>query len=219
MYVGILSVASLIRATRASDSLQEDKRHPPPIGMESVHLASGSQRRASMLEAQGYEVIQLPLRARERPHRHGIPISEQVEHTLLGKIEAAQRECSAPIVIVADTLVEDPDDPLHPIGKPHDRREALTMLLRLSGRNHRVWSGTALIRGNAVESWIESATVSFDSLEDDLIEALIVSDSWRGKAGGYDLAGSMGGYARVVEGAEETVLGFAPQLFDALGND
>ena len=187
--------------------------------MESVHLASGSQRRASILEALGYEVIQRPLRARERPHRHGFPISEQVEHTLLGKIEAAQRECSAPIVIVADTLVEDPDDPLHPIGKPHDRREALTMLLRLSGRNHRVWSGTALIRGNAVESWIESATVSFDSLEDDLIEALIVSDSWRGKAGGYDLAGPMGGYARIVEGAEETVLGFTPQLFDALGND
>ena len=187
--------------------------------MESLHLASSSARRASMLEALGYEVIQRPLRARERPHRHGVPISEQVEHTLLGKIEAAQRECSAPIVIVADTLVEDPDDPLHPIGKPQNQREALTMLLRLSGRNHRVWSGTALIRGNGVESWIESATVSFDSLDDELIEALIVSDSWRGKAGGYDLAGAMGGYARVVEGAEETVLGFAPPLFDALGND
>ena len=184
--------------------------------MESVYLASGSQRRASMLEALGYEVIQRALRARERPHRHGIAISEQVEHTLLGKIEAAQRECSAPVIIVADTLVEDPDDPLHPIGKPQNRREALTMLLRLSGRNHRVWSGTALIRGNEIESWIESATVSFDSLDDDMLEALIVSDSWRGKAGGYDLAGPMGGYARVVEGAEETVLGFTPQLFSHL---
>ena len=172
-----------------------------------------------MLEALGYDVIQLPLRARERPHRHGIPISEQVEHTLLGKIESAQRECSAPLVIVADTLVEDPDDPLRPMGKPRDRREALTMLLRLSGRNHRVWTGTALIRGSAVESWLESATVSFDSLDDEMIEALVISDSWRGKAGGYDLAGPMGGYARVVAGAEETVLGLTPQLFDALNND
>ena len=187
--------------------------------METVHLASGSQRRASMLEARGYEVIQRPLRARERPHRHGIPISEQVEHTLLGKIEAAQRECSAPLVIVADTLVEDPDDPLQPIGKPQNRREALTMLLRLSGRNHRVWSGTALIRGNEVESWIESATVAFDPLDDEMLEALIISDSWRGKAGGYDLAGPMGGYARIVEGAEETVLGFTPQLFAQLEAD
>ena len=129
-----------------------------------------------MLEALGYDVIQLPLRARERPHRHGIPISEQVEHTLLGKIESAQRECSAPLVIVADTLVEDPDDPLRPMGKPGDRREALTMLLRLSGRNHRVWTGTALIRGSALESWLETATVSFDSLDDEMIEAALLHD-------------------------------------------
>lgn len=187
--------------------------------MELVHLASASQRRASMLAAWGYEVIQSPLRARERPHKHGIPISEQVEHTLLGKIESAQRECSAPLVIVADTLVEDPDDSLQPLGQPSNRQAALNMLLRLSGRNHRVWTGTALIQGNNVVSWIESATVSIDTLGDDVLEALIVSDSWRGKAGGYDFAGAMGNFATIVDGAEETVLGFTPQLFDALGND
>ena len=93
------------------------------------------------------------------------------------------------------------------------------MLLRLSGRNHRVWTGTALIRGNEVESWIESATVSIDSLNDEELEALVISDSWRGKAGGYDFAGAMGNFATIIDGEEETVLGFTPQLFDALGND
>ena len=172
-----------------------------------------------MLEALGFEVVQVPLRARERPHRHGIPIAEQVEHTLIGKIESAQRECSAPRVIVADTLVEDPDDHLQPLGQPSNRREAINMLLRLSGRNHRVWTGTALIQGTKVESWVESATVSIDSLDDEVLEALIVSDSWRGKAGGYDYAGAMGNFATIIDGEEETVLGFTPQLFDALGND
>ncbi len=187
--------------------------------MELVHLASASQRRASMLEALGYRVIQSPLRARERPHRHGLPISEQVEHTLVGKIESAQRERTDPIIIVADTLVEDPDDSLQPLGQPANRHEALNMLLRLSGRNHRVWTGTALIRGSDVQSWIESATVSIDILNEEVLEALVVSDSWRGKAGGYDFAGAMGDYATIIDGAEETVLGFTPQLFDALGND
>ena len=187
--------------------------------MELVHLASASQRRASMLEALGFEVIQNPLRSRERPHRHGLPISEQVEHTLVGKIESAQRERTDPIIIVADTLVEDPDDSLQPLGQPANRHEALNMLLRLSGRNHRVWTGTALIRGSDVQSWIESATVSIDILNEDVLEALVVSDSWRGKAGGYDFAGAMGDYATIIDGAEETVLGFTPQLFDALGND
>ena len=93
------------------------------------------------------------------------------------------------------------------------------MLLRLSGRNHRVWTGTALIQGTKVESWVESATVSIDSLDDEVLEALIVSDSWRGKAGGYDYAGAMGNFANIIDGKEETVLGFTPQLFDALGND
>ena len=54
-----------------------------------------------MLEELGYEVIQLPLRARERPHRHGIPISEQVEHTLLGKIESAQTVILRPMQYLA----------------------------------------------------------------------------------------------------------------------
>ena len=85
-----------------------------------------------MLEQLGMEVIQRPLRARERPHKHGIPISEQVEQTLLGKVEAAQRECSDPLIIVADTLVEDPDDMLNPMGQPNNRHEALNCLLYTS---------------------------------------------------------------------------------------
>ena len=41
-----------------------------------------------MLEPLGLEIIQRPLTAQERPHKHGVPISKQVEYTLLGKIEA-----------------------------------------------------------------------------------------------------------------------------------
>ena len=184
--------------------------------MERVYLASASQRRGAILETLGYDVEQAPLLARERPHRHGIPICEQVEHTLLGKIESAQRECSAPLIIVADTLVEDPDDPLQPLGQPVNKREAVNMLLRLSGRNHRVWSGSAVIFGGRVESWVASSTVSINPLSEDVLEALILSDSWRGKAGGYDLAGAMGPFAEIIDGDEETVLGFAPQLFEHL---
>jgi predicted house-cleaning NTP pyrophosphatase (Maf/HAM1 superfamily) len=76
-----------------------------------------------------------------------------------------------------------------------------------------------LIQGQNVESWVESATVSIDTLDEDVLEALIVSDSWRGKAGGYDFAGAMGQFATIVDGEEETVLGFTPQLFETLGND
>jgi septum formation protein len=171
-----------------------------------------------MLEEHGFRVIQSPLRVGERPHRHGLGIGQQVENTLQGKVEAAQREVDHPCIIVADTLVEDPDDPLSPMGQPRDVREALTMLLRLSDRKHRVWSGTALIHEGEVQTWIASAVVQISNLSDDVLEALVSSGSWRGKAGGYDLAGPMGPHADLVEGDESTVLGFAPELFAALGN-
>jgi len=184
--------------------------------MVDVLLASASQRRAAMLQQRGFFVNQQPLRAPERPHGHGLSIPEQVRNTLDGKIESALREFSEPLIVVADTLVEDPDDLLQPLGQPRDRHEALTMLLRLSGRNHRVWTGTALIQNGVITTWLDSSTVAIDILEDRVLEGLIVSDSWRGKAGGYDFAGAMGQFSSIVEGSEETVLGFTPQLFTNL---
>ena len=46
-------------------------------------------------------------------------------------------------------------------------------------------------------------------LTPDQLEALLISGSWKGKAGGYDLAGPMGEHARLVEGDASTVLGLA----------
>lgn len=159
------------------------------------------------------------LKAKERPHGHNIPVESQVAHTLAGKVEAAQREIEHPYILVADTLVEDPEDQLRALGQPADIMEAVQMLLHLSGRRHRVWSGTAIICGNEVRSWVESAVVEIDTLSDEDIESLIQSNSWQGKAGGYDLAGQMGNHARVVEGAECCVLGFANSAVMTLEKD
>ncbi|GIS49509.1 MAG: hypothetical protein Ct9H90mP23_1810 [Methanobacteriota archaeon] len=87
-------------------------------------------------------------------HAGGAPVNEQVEFTCAAKAEAAAREGVvsqmagkklAEVVIVSDTIVADPDDPLMPMGKPEDEQHAMAMLLRLSGNRHRVWSSTALV--------------------------------------------------------------------------
>ena len=51
--------------------------------------------------------------------------------------------------------------------------------------------------------------VSIAELSPDQLDALLTSGSWKGKAGGYDLAGPMAEHARLVEGASSTVLGLA----------
>ena len=169
-----------------------------------------------MLTEAGFDVVQQPLQGPERPHRNGVRIADQVSHILNGKVENAKRELDHPCVVVADTLVEDPDDATRPLGQPASPGAALSMLLRLSNRNHRVWTGTALITPEGVQTRVESATVSIEALSDAVLEALIGTGSWRGKAGGYDLAGPMGAHATLVHGAEETVLGLTPALFKTL---
>ena len=159
----------------------------------------------------------------------------QTEVTCIAKVEAAVSEMAISgaihdMVIVADTLVEDPEDPFVAMGKPDDVVAATAMLLRLSGRRHRVWSSTAVLwspetaregtevlhGGWSADIWTESAIVEFDDLPADTLAELILSDSWGGKAGAYDLAGQAGAYAALVEGHEVTVLGFASAAMDEL---
>jgi septum formation protein len=107
-------------------------------------------------------------------------------------------------------MVGDPDDAHAAMGKPDDFANALSMLKHLSGRRHQVWSATGIQICGDWTFFVESAIVEVESLSSEILEELIESESWVGKAGGYDLAGAMGKYAKLVDGDELTVLGFAP---------
>ena len=58
--------------------------------------------------------------------------------------------------------------------------------------------------------------VSIRLISESDLEALIVTDSWRGKAGGYDFGCAMGQFAEIIAGEEDTILGLCPQVFDYL---
>ena len=189
-----------------------------------------------------------PLLTEEEPVESGISVKAQVEQTLAAKVEAAKIEFTLAsfagsetpeFILVADTLVEDPDDSLISLGKPIDRASAGAMLLRLQGRRHLVWSGSALLQlanaasesssedeaGSAIESrpaWqvesmVEVATVEIDELSAAELGALLDSDSWVGKAGAYDIAGAMQAHGRVVAGDEVCVPGLAPSVIARFG--
>ena len=182
-------------------------------------------------------IIAAALLFEEPKPRWGAPVNEQVEFTCAAKAEAAAREGVvsqmagkevADIVVVSDTIVADPDDPLMPMGKPEDEQHAMAMLLRLSGKRHRVWSSTALVYppngqgehslhgGWSADIWTESAVVEFNQLSQERLIELVSSESWKGKAGAYDLAGAASQDTRLVEGEEVTVLGFAPSAISKL---
>ena len=207
--------------------------------MRRLHLASASERRLTWLKERfaNFELSAAALIFEEPKPRWGAPVNEQVEFTCAAKAEAAAREGVvsqmagkelAEVVIVSDTIVADPDDPLMPMGKPEDEQHAMAMLLRLSGNRHRVWSSTALVYppngdgehslhgGWSADIWTDSAVVEFDELSQERLIELVSSESWKGKAGAYDLAGAASLDTRLVEGEEVTVLGFATTAISQL---
>ena len=175
-----------------------------------ILLASASKRRGSILR-QRYETIeQIALQGVDESVSRA-PVAEQVREVVLRKSQAVITDDSYDVIIVADTLVEDPDDELQALGQPDSKENATAMLLRLRGRRHRVWSATMVFSMGQWRTSIEHAIVEIEAYSDDAFIDLIESDSWVGKAGGYDLAGEMGAYATLVEGAESTVLGFTQE--------
>ncbi len=173
-----------------------------------VWLASKSSRRAEMLKhifsdltCQGIDSIDETSLAAN--------VSGQVLEICQKKASAVHNNMKFDLVIVSDTLLQDPDEVSLAMGKASDAIEAAAMLHRLSGRRHRVWSATGIFYQNSWEFHLNQAIVEFDEISDkDLVE-LVLSNSWVGKAGCYDLAGDMKEFARLVEGDEATVLGIA----------
>ena len=201
-----------------------------------VLLASASQRRLDWLNGR-YESIELickPLLSKEKNIENRETVEKQSADICFSKAESAALEWSltdsdAPndpdIIIVSDTLVEAPGEIKMALGKPGNRMKATSMLLRLSGKRHRVWSSTAILTRNSnqyeklyskwrYKIWTDFAIVEFDDLNEEDLISLVESDSWIGKAGGYDLAGAASQYTKIIEGDEVTVLGFSKQAID-----
>jgi len=203
--------------------------------MPLVTLASASERRRQILREHLEDLDTClefcTLREPEQEVSSGMEVNLQVESSCIRKAMAAVKERAsgenvADIILVSDTLVEDPDDERAALGKPKDESSAAFSLIRLSGRRHRVWSSTAILSRKIGDVdvgddwlatiWTDYAIVEFVNMEDDDIICLINSRSWEGKAGGYDLAGAAGKFASVVDGEEVTVLGFSSRAIDSL---
>ena len=206
--------------------------------MSLIILASASERRRQILsehiEDRDARLEFYVLKEPEQDVSSSMEVNLQVESSCIGKVKAAVKERAsgredvADIILVSDTLVEDPDDERAALGKPKDESSAAFSLIRLSGRRHRVWSSTAILSrrvgdievggGWLATIWTDYAIVEFGQLGEEEIIDMINNRSWEGKAGGYDLAGAAGKFARVVDGEEVTVLGFSNRALESLDN-
>lgn len=180
-----------------------------------VWLASKSARRADMLAQIFPNLTCHGIESVDESSTSSV-VSGQVLEICQKKAAAVNLENDYELIVVSDTMIQDPDVDVKAMGKANDAIEAAAMLHRLAGRRHRVWTATGIWYNSKWEFHLNEAIVEVDALSDEALVELILSDSWVGKAGSYDLAGEMSQYARLVEGDEATVLGIAGDAMERL---
>jgi septum formation protein len=186
-------------------------------------LASASPRRAAILSDAGipFEVLATETdesrRAGERIDAMVLRLAESKARAAASYEQRAGHHEPA-IVVGADTIVEVDGEPL---GKPGSAPVAAQMLRRLSGRDHRVLTGLAVIRlpDMAVRAEVETTTVRFAKLTDEEIEQYAAMREPLDKAGAYAIQGIAGRYVERIEGCYFNVVGLPlARLYRILGD-
>ncbi|AHF02982.1 septum formation protein Maf [Marichromatium purpuratum 984] len=171
-----------------------------------LHLASRSPRRAELLEQIGVRFTRLDAEVDETV-RPGEAPGDYVRRVTGDKGRAGWARVAAradALVLAADTAVV-VDACI--LGKPRDRADALEMMERLSGREHRVLTAVALV-GAAGESLRLSETrVRFRRVAPAEAARYWATGEPRDKAGGYAIQGLGAVFVAAIAGSYSGVMG------------
>lgn len=150
-------------------------------------LASGSPRRAELLERMGLAFTVQPSNT-EEVLEPGLSPQQEVMSLSLQKAQAVCATLTEPAVVLsADTVVVLDDDIL---GKPVDEEDAKKMLRALSGRHHLVLTGVTVMGPNGTQTHCEETEVHFRRLSEQEINAYVASGEPMDKAGAYGIQGT-----------------------------
>lgn len=167
-------------------------------------LASSSPRRVELLALVGItpdridpaDIDETPLKD-ETPPRLAARLASE-------KARAVAERSPGAVVLAADTVVAVGRRLLE---KAADEAEAVRFLKLLSGRNHRVFTGVAVMAGGKLTQRVVDTRVTFKVLSDAEIAAYVASGEWKGKAGGYGIQGRAGAFVSRIVGSYPAVMG------------
>ena len=185
-------------------------------------LASGSPRRRELLSDAGYQFEVVPPRESAECGicSTGGPAALVVELAVSKAFDVAAQlkdrdEFSDGIAIVAcDTVAECGGEVL---GKPHDEDHARSMLQRLRGNVHRVYSGLCvwqpLAKGEAGKPDVRLAAseLRMDTIGEAELDEYLASGLWCGKAGAFGFQ-DRAGWLHLISGSESNVVGLPMEL-------
>ena len=174
-------------------------------------LASASPRRLALLDQGGITPDLLnPVDIDETPKKREAARSI-VQRLAVAKARVAQNSHQVrqlggnAFILAADTAVAVGRRLLPKAEKPEDASDCLWLL---SGRSHRVYTAICLITPrNQRLLRVVDTRVRFKRLTREDIESYLVSDEWRGKAGGYAAQGLAGSFIVKIVGSYTNIVG------------
>lgn len=167
-------------------------------------LASGSPRRAELLEKMGL-TFQVEPSNTDEILEPGLTPQQEVVHLSLGKAKAVAAGHSEPAVVLsADTVVE-LDGKI--LGKPHSEAKAAEMLRTLSGRSHRVLTGVTVMGPEGTMTHCEETEVYFRPITEEEIQWYVGTGEPMDKAGAYGIQGYAAMFIEKIHGDYYNVMG------------
>jgi septum formation protein len=166
-------------------------------------LASRSPRRAELLQRLGLSFEILPAEIDESYVDHEMPAAH-ADRLAREKAFAMAALRPEALVIGSDTIVVLGNDVL---GKPRDTRDAVEMLMRLSGREHMVFTGVAVASRGKVHSALERVKVRFRNLDRRACEEYVATGEPMDKAGAYGIQGFGSALVESIHGDYFAVMG------------
>lgn len=176
---------------------------------EKLVLASGSPRRAEILERAGWphEVIVAGIDETLLPNEEAAAYVQRLARSKAEKVASGLDEG---LVLGADTTVVVANQIL---GQPVDEADAKRMLELLNGKWHEVLTGVALVRvGGETRIAYETTRVRFAEMSDAEIDWYISTGEPFGKAGAYGIQGKASLFVEEIEGDYFNIMGLPIRL-------
>ncbi|AUM96780.1 TPA: Maf-like protein [Clostridium botulinum] len=177
--------------------------------MENIILASASQRRQELLKRilGNFQIIVSDFDESSIPFKNNIP--SYVMNLAEGKARSVSKKIMDQdnnLIIGCDTIVAFNNRIL---GKPKDKKNAFEMLQALSGNEHEVYSGLAIldVKSNKIIKDFVCTKVKFSKLTSSQIEKYINTGDPMDKAGAYGIQGKAGVFVENINGCYYNVVG------------
>jgi septum formation protein len=179
-----------------------------------IYLASQSPRRSQLLDQIGVAhklLLALPeedaesleeVRGAEAPARYVARVTGL-------KLDAAAQRLRRQGLPVAPVLCADTTVCLgrEILGKPENEADAVRMLQRLAGQNHRVLTAVAVQKGTQRVLAVSESWVRFAAMSPAQIKAYVATGEPMGKAGAYGVQGRAAAHIEQIRGSYSGIMG------------